>query len=78
MVVFNIYFASSSSGIGVTVGAGVSVDIGEGVAVSASMEGTVVAVCSAMGVATEGVQEERRKMERITSEGRILFRMVVF
>ena len=75
MFVFNMYFASSNSAIGTAVETGASVDIGKGVSVTAGMDGAA-AVGSLKGtVVAVDVQDERRKIERMMSEWKVLFRM---
>jgi co-chaperonin GroES (HSP10) len=73
MVVLRVYFARATSGIAVAVGSGVSVDGGKGVSVAASMGSTVVVAVGA-GV-DDDVQDETRKMKKITQDEMILFRM---
>jgi hypothetical protein len=74
MVVFSVYFASSFFGVEVAVGTGISVEAGRGVSVTVTLEGIEV-VDSTVGAVMEEVQAERRKIEKITSDGMVLFRM---
>ena len=55
--------------------AGASVDIDKGVSVTAGTEGAAVVDSMTGTVVAVDVQDERKNMERITSEWRVLFRM---
>jgi hypothetical protein len=70
-----MYFASSNSAIGIAGETGASVDIGKGVSVTVGMEGAAAVGSMTGTVVAVDVQDERRKMERIMSEWKVLFRM---
>jgi hypothetical protein len=72
MVVFRVYFARSSAGVGVAVGA--SVSVGKGVLVA---EGTADTVGVLVGAGARDVQDARVNIarNRIRMNGLILFRM---
>ncbi len=77
MIVFKVYWARSSVGVGVAVGARVSVGKGVALAVAVGM-GVEDAVGVTVGAGTSDVQEEkneRRKMEETTRDDMVMFRM---
>jgi hypothetical protein len=69
-----MYFANPNSAIGTAV-AGTSVEIDKGVSVTANTEGAAVVDSMTGTFVAVDVQDERRKMERMMSEWKVLFRM---